>query len=99
MFSALLSLLQLEGYYNSSRMKDRRLNMKSFDANWLDNMKRMGVPTPFIKFWEETYNPVLEDRSEWQARPKYEMLIRLFQQELDSIRPRSVVDERMHHIL
>eukprot|EP00397_Hematodinium_sp_SG-2012_P025883 GEMP01027078.1.p1 GENE.GEMP01027078.1~~GEMP01027078.1.p1 ORF type:complete len:421 (+),score=83.95 GEMP01027078.1:123-1385(+) len=85
MFATLLSLMRVEGSYNRQHQAARRRDMANFDKTWLATRPNT-IPTPFLKFWRATYNPVLGDEPRWQERPQYEMVLHAFQEELDRIR-------------
>eukprot|EP00397_Hematodinium_sp_SG-2012_P031103 GEMP01032987.1.p1 GENE.GEMP01032987.1~~GEMP01032987.1.p1 ORF type:complete len:399 (+),score=53.99 GEMP01032987.1:123-1319(+) len=85
MFSALLSLLEVSGYYDRLQQQERNKNASSFDKHWRRTMKRTGVPKLFIEFWDATYNPSDSNGERWQAQPRYEKLIGLFEKTLRSI--------------
>eukprot|EP00397_Hematodinium_sp_SG-2012_P008935 GEMP01009006.1.p1 GENE.GEMP01009006.1~~GEMP01009006.1.p1 ORF type:complete len:403 (+),score=63.11 GEMP01009006.1:210-1418(+) len=85
MFSALLSLLQVGGYYTPRDRLQRNQNAPFFDEHWRKTMKRRSVPKLFIEFWDATYNPSAIDGVGWKARPPYETLISLFEKKLSSI--------------
>eukprot|EP00397_Hematodinium_sp_SG-2012_P041355 GEMP01045524.1.p1 GENE.GEMP01045524.1~~GEMP01045524.1.p1 ORF type:complete len:403 (+),score=61.95 GEMP01045524.1:141-1349(+) len=85
MFSALLSLMRLEGSYGSRQHALRARDMTNFDNTWLQNADSNTIPNPFLMFWRATHNTMLGDGPHWQKRPQYETVISAFQEELNRI--------------